>query len=49
MKRALILALSISVLAGSAFAADGYDHTPSATLAEDGYANTSSATFAEDG
>ena len=49
MKRALILALSISVLAGSAFAADGYDHTPSATFAEDGYDNTRSATFAVDG
>ena len=49
MKRALIMALSMSVLAAAAFAADGYDRTHSATFAEDGYDNTRSATFAEDG
>lgn len=49
MKRALIMALSLSVLAGAAFAADGYDRTHSASFAEDGYSKTRSASFAEDG
>ena len=49
MKRSLIMALSLSVLASAAFAADGYDRTHSAGFAEDGYDNTRSASFAEDG
>ena len=49
MKRALIMALSLSVLASSAFAADGYDRTHAATFTEDGYDSTRSATFVEDG
>ena len=49
MKRSLVLAFSLSVLASAAFAADGYDRTHSATFAEDGYDNTRSASFAEDG
>lgn len=49
MKRSLIVALSLSVLASSAFAADGYDRTHAATFAEDGYDSTRSASFAEDG
>ena len=43
------MALSLSVLASAAFAADGYDRTHSAGFAEDGYDSTRSATFAEDG
>jgi hypothetical protein len=61
MKTKLILALTLSVLAGSAFAADGYDRTGSAVAADgydrtgsaavaaDGYDRTGSATVAEDG
>ena len=43
------MALSLSVLASAAFAADGYDRTHSAGFAEDGYDSTRSASFAEDG
>jgi hypothetical protein len=55
MKTKLILALTLSVLAGSAFAADGYDRTGSAAftsdaaVASDGYDHTGSASFAADG
>ena len=49
MKRSLIIALSLSVLASAAFAADGFDRTHSAGFAEDGYDSTRSAAFAEDG
>ena len=49
MKRALIMALSLSVLAGAAFSSYGYDRTHSASFAEDGYSRTRSAAFAEDG
>src|SRR5476649_2633 len=55
MKTQLILALTLSVLAGSAFAADGYDRTGSAAftsdaaVASDGYDHTGSASFASDG
>ena len=43
MKSKLIIALTLSVLAANAFAADGYDRTGSATLAADGYDRTGSA------
>ncbi|MGF6128585.1 hypothetical protein QF019_003798 [Pseudomonas frederiksbergensis] len=35
MKTRLILALTLSVLAGGTFAADGYDHTGSAAVTND--------------
>ena len=49
MKRSLIMALSLSVLATAAFAEEGYERTRSASFAEDGYDSTRSAAFAEDG
>ena len=49
MKRSLIVAFSLSVLASSAFAAAVFDRPPAATFTEDGYNSTRSANFAEDG
>ncbi|WP_213941054.1 hypothetical protein [Pseudomonas sp. dw_612] len=55
MKTRLILAMTLSVLAASAFAADGYDHTGSATftndapVAADGADHVGAAKVAADG
>ncbi|RON12677.1 hypothetical protein [Pseudomonas frederiksbergensis] len=49
MKTKLILALTLSVLAANTFAADGYDHTGSASFASDGFDHTGAAKFAADG
>jgi hypothetical protein len=47
MKSKLILALTLSVLAANTFAADGFDHTGSATFVADGYPLTGSAVAAD--
>ncbi|KQB55518.1 heme utilization protein [Pseudomonas endophytica] len=49
MKLAVIMALSLSVIAGTAMAGDGYDRTHSAHFVEGGSRTTHSASLAEDG